>query len=94
MFSRKELLLFDDNYFSIISCNNKEVIIKSKNTKHCWAIIPYVTNAGKTFKIGHTHFQNRSFHDHANAETVSSAIKKIKQHDDYQIHIRKTEFGK
>lgn len=94
MFSRQELLLFDDNYFSIISCNNKKVIIKSKNTKHCWAIVPQVTDTGKTFKIWHTHFQKRPFHDHANAKTVVSAIKKIKQHDDYQIHIRKTEFGK
>lgn len=94
MFSKRELCIFEDKYFKVIELTSTKVTIKSKNTRHCWILIPHVDHTGKTFKIMHTHYQNKPYHDHANATTVNSAIKKIKQHDLYQLKYRKSEFGK
>lgn len=88
MFSKHEIFLLDQEYFKIIRCSQKEMVIESNNTKHCWAIVPIVTRKGKTFKIWHSHSKYNDFHDHANAATVESAIKKIKKHDDYHLAFR------
>lgn len=94
MFSLRELDSIDTKYFKIISKNQNKIEIKSKNTRHCWILIPTVNHTGKTIKIMHTHFQNRPYHDHENAATLYSATKKIKHHDLYQLRYRKSEYGK
>ena len=94
MFSKQELNILSDKYFKVLELSPTQATIKSKNTRHCWILIPHVDHTGKTFKIKHTHYQNKPYHDHDNAATISSAIKKIKHHDLYQLRYRKSEYGK
>lgn len=84
MFSRSEKKLFRDNYFLILKAGKDFYEIQSRNTRHCWIV-------ERTGNDGYIHTQHKyrpsvkKYHSQCNSATVGSAIKKIKQHDEYML---------
>ena len=65
---------------------SKGGVYKSKETREIW-IVEKVKKCGKdcrNYKIKHQH-PERNLHDHAYAESVESAIKKILKHEEWTL---------
>lgn len=81
MFTREELDTINTKYFQILQLGGYAVTLKSRYTGHCWHIVSqdYVGQTG--CQIFHTHKQGIPYHEHGRANSLKTAIKKIKNHD-------------
>lgn len=90
MFDEKQLAGLDHIYFNIICADDRDVTIQSRNTGHYW----YLHNTGYPSEgsciIFHKHRFSHPYHQHGRARTLRQAVKSIKQHDEYQLKVRKT----
>ena len=87
MFTQKQLNSVDRGYFAVFMASPFEVKVKSKNTRHYWRIL----DNGKSCTILHSHQGDSNYHDHARANSLTSALNSIKKHDTYQLTHRKPE---
>lgn len=90
MFDEKQLAGLDHIYFNIISANVRDVTIQSRNTGNYW----YLHNTGYPTEgsciIFHKHKFSHPYHQDGRARNLRQAVKSIKQHDEYQLKVRKT----
>jgi len=89
MFNPTELAAIDRNYFSVITADEYDVTLISKNTHHVW----YIHNAELPDRsiciVFHKHNASDLYHQHSRSGTLGKAIKDIKAHDLYQMNGRK-----
>ena len=85
MFKEEDLQALDSEYFSIITKNEHDVTIQSRNTGHWWYLhnTEYPTE-GFTL-IYHKHRFTHPYHEHGKARTLRQAVRSIKGHDRWQI---------
>jgi len=89
MFDEKSLSGIDPIYFNIISSDDRDVTIQSRCTGHYWYLhnTEYPTEGACI--IFHKHRFQHPYHQHGRARTLRQAIKSIRQHDEYQLTVRK-----
>jgi hypothetical protein len=84
MFGREELVCLDPEYFSIITVNDYNVTVMSRNTGHYW----YLHNCGYpdpgTVIKFHKHRASHPYHHHGRANSLRQAVRAIRRHDQYQ----------
>lgn len=88
MFSTDELNTIDDSYFNVLGKGAFTVTIQSKNTEHYWHILLQEYGKIKTCTIYHTHHAGTSYHLHGHAGSLSVALQKIHEHDEYHLTYR------
>ena len=85
MFSAEDLKVLDPGYFAIITADNYDVTIMSKNTGHIWYIHnPEYPREGSCI-IFHKHKAHHPYHQHGKANTLRQAVKSIKGHDRWVV---------
>ena len=89
MFSPTELSKIDTDYFKVLSKGAFAVTLQSKCTGHCWHIIHQEYPGFSSCEVHHTHNYGTPYHLHGSARDLTIAQRKIKQHDDYQLHYRR-----
>lgn len=85
MFSTNELSQIDNDYFQVINKSAFTVTLQSKNTEHCWHILLQEYGKIKSCIIYHTHHAGTSYHLHDHASSLSVALQKIHEHDEYHL---------
>ena len=85
MFTQKDINSIDRNYFRVIHAGCYGVTLQSKNTRHCWFIQPEDLGTISHCIIWHTHHEGTAMHEHGHGRDIASCIRKIKDHDVYQI---------
>lgn len=86
MFTKKELSLISDSYFSILCTSETFIELKSNNTGHCWIIQKHFHQGKFPIWLHHKHKQNDPYyHKHWQTFTVALAVQSIKSHDDYEL---------
>lgn len=94
MYSSKDFLLVDHNYFEIILLTNNHIQLKSKNTGHYWDIEcqnPFYNVC--SLVVHHKHKINQEFHiqKQAHPRTILDAQRLIKEHDMWHLNGRKSQ---
>lgn len=86
MFALKEISSIDRSYFKVLKSSPYAITVRSRNTGHCWHIIPY-KGASKQYNciIYHTHHQGNDYHLHGYAPTLEDCLKQIQNHNRYQM---------
>lgn len=84
MFDEKQLSQLDPVYFNIITLDDRDVTIQSRNTGHYWYLhcIEYPTEGACI--IFHKHRFSHPYHQHGRANTLRQAVKSIQSHDKWQ----------
>lgn len=85
MFTAKDLNSIDRNYFIVLSEGCYGVTLQSRNTKHCWYIQHEEIGSISHCIIWHTHHKGTPMHEHGHGRNITSCMRKIKDHDVYQI---------
>ena len=85
MFTREDIQKIDRSYFTVKFAGCHGVTLQSKNTKHCWYITSEDYGRFQTCTIFHTHHEGTPMHEHGHGKNLSTCMKKIKDHDVYQI---------
>lgn len=88
MFSMQQLNTIDRSYFSVYKATPFEVVLKSKNTRHFWKLLPA---SKKGYTLYHSHQGDANYHVQCNTPSLQSAINTIKKHDSYQLKFRAKE---
>ena len=89
MFNTEDLKCLGPKYFSIISVDDYDVTIMSRNTGHIWYLHnPEYPEEG-TVIIFHKHKASHPYHQHGRANTLVQAVRGIKSHDKWQKDGRK-----
>jgi hypothetical protein len=89
MFTKKEIQSLDRHYFDVRFAGCHCVVLQSKNTKHIWSIHHEEIGKIKHCIIYHKHNYSAPYHIQGNARNMGCAISKIKDHDDFQLNVRK-----
>ena len=89
MFSNEDLKCLDPEYFSIITTDAYDVTIMSRNTGHYWYLHCTEYPTEQSLIIFHKHFFKCPYHQHGRANTPNQAVRSIKEHDKYQLEVRK-----
>lgn len=87
VFTIQEIVAFFDNYFRQIEWDSDCLEVMSKNTGHYWLII-HIDREDVPIMLLHKHESYQNYHKQCNCETVHSAIRKIKKHDEYVLKFR------
>ena len=90
MFNTEDLKCIDPKYFSIISVDDYDVIIMSRNTGHIWYLHNPEYPGEGTVIIFYKHKASHPYHQHGRANTLRQAVREIKSHDKWQMGGRKT----
>lgn len=89
MFDTEDLKCLDPKYFSIISVDDYDVTIMSRNTGHIWYLHNSEYPGEGTVIIFHKHKASYPYHQHGRANTLGQAVRGIKSHDKWQMGGRK-----
>jgi hypothetical protein len=89
MITKTELKSIDTRYFDVILIGCFSIYVRSKNTKHYWAIQVEEYPTFRHYKIYHKHNYHDEYHRHRDAKSLSVAIDQIKSHDTFQLNGRK-----
>lgn len=89
MFSTEDLKCLDPKYFSIISADDYDVTIMSRNTGHIWYLHNPEYPGESAVIIFHKHKASHPYHQHGKANTLRQAVRGIKSHDKWQMGGRK-----
>ncbi len=87
MFTQQQLNNIDRRYFTVFEASPYFVTVKSKNTRHFWRI----HYGQKSCTIFHSHQGDGNYHEHGKGRNLESCLKKIQNHDDYQLKHRRPE---
>lgn len=85
MFTKQALRCVSSKYFRIIDQSAYTITLQSQNTQHCWHILYQSYGKAESCLIYHTHKEYTPYHLHGHAKNIKIAIKKIKEHDMYQM---------
>lgn len=79
MFDEKQLAQLDPVYFNIITLDDRDVTIQSRNTGHYWYLhcTEYPTEGACI--IFHKHRFSHPYHQHGRANTLRQAVKSIQR---------------
>lgn len=85
MFDEKQLSQLDPVHFNIITLDDRDVTIQSRNTGHCWYLhcTEYPTEGA--YIIFHKHRFSHPYHQHGRGNSLHQAIKSIKNHDRWHM---------
>lgn len=88
MFDEKQLAQLDPVYFNIITLDDRDVTIQSRNTGHYWYLhcTEYPTEGACI--IFHKHRFSHPYHQHGRENSLHQAIRSIKSHDKWQMNGR------
>lgn len=75
----------DPKYFSIISVDDYDVTIMSRNTGHIWYLHNPEYSGEATVIIFHKYKASHPYHQHGRANTLRQAVRGIKSHDKWQM---------
>ena len=85
MFRTEDLTCFDSKYFSIISVDDYDVTIMSRNTGHIWYLHNPEYPGEGTVIIFHKHKASHPYQQHGRAQSLRQAVRSIKEHDRWQM---------
>lgn len=85
MFRTEDLKCFDSKYFSIISVDDYDVTIMSRNTGHIWYLHNPEYPGEGTVIIFHKHKASHPYQQHGRAQSLRQAVRSIKEHDRWQM---------
>lgn len=89
MFSAEEINSLDRNYFNVITVNEYDVTIMSRNTGHYWYLHnPEYPEEG-TICLFHRHNGNLPYHFQRHEKSLRAAVRYIRRHDRFQMNGRK-----
>ena len=91
MFDEISLKKIDAKYFNIILLDNKDITLQSRNTGHYWYLHCTEYPEEQSLIIFHKHFFRCPYHQHGKANTLNQAVRSIKEHDKFQLEVRKCE---
>lgn len=83
-FTPSQLRNLNRNYFIVYEASPFLIILKSKSTSHFWRIFPDKNH----YSLLHSHQGDCNYHFQCNCKSLEVAIKKIRQHDRYQLTYR------
>jgi len=86
MYSKTDLLIIGNGYFTDVSLNEDNCILKSNNTKHSWRIMQ---SSDGYFSLWHKHRDKDEFHFHRGCVSIEDCILEIIDHDEFQLRGRK-----
>ena len=89
MFDEISLKKIDAKYFNIILLDNKDITLQSRNTGHYWYLHCTEYPEEQSLIIFHKHFFRCPYHQHGKANTLNQAVRSIKEHDKFQLEVRK-----
>ena len=89
MFDASDFKCLDPKYFLIISVNEYDVTVMSRNTGHYWYLYNPEYPAKGTVIIFHKHRASHPYHHHGRANTLRQAVWSIRGHDKWQMNGRK-----
>lgn len=89
MFDEISLKKIDAKYFNIILLDNKDIMLQSRNTGHYWYLHCTEYPEEQSLIIFHKHFFRCPYHQHGKANTLNQAVRSIKEHDKFQLEVRK-----
>lgn len=90
MFTTEDLKWLDKKYFNIIAVDECDLTIMSKNTGHYWYLHNPETGVLVLF---HRHSGNDPYHYQRRENTVHTAVRYIRKHDQFQLNGRKWKKG-
>ena len=92
IFCREELQSLDPVYFNIITVDEFDVTVMSRNTGHYWYLHNPEYPDNGTVIIFHSHQADRTgrvrYHLHGRTNTLRQAVRSIKGHDRWQMQGR------
>ena len=89
MFSLKDFSSINMRYFKVLKINFFCITLQSNNTLHYWHLIAHDYGQAKSIEILHRHGDSGEYHFHGRACTLKEAINSIKDHDRFQLTVRK-----
>ena len=89
MFDTEQLKAIDSRYFNIITVDEYDVTIQSRNTGHYWYLHCTVGPGDAACIIFHKHKYFHPYHQHGRGNSLRQAIRSIQSHDRWQMNGRK-----
>lgn len=93
MFNLDDLKCLDPEYFCIITVDDYDVTVMSRNTGHYWYLHNSEYPGEGSVVIFHKHKFSHPYHRHGRANTLRQAVRGIKSHDKWQMGGRKKRQG-
>lgn len=87
MFNLEDFKCLDTKYFNIVTLNEYDVEILSRNTGHYWYLHNSEYEEKSTVIIFHKHKAGHPYHLHGRANTLCQAVWSIRRHDNYQLTV-------
>lgn len=89
MFDEREIQALDREYFNVITADDRDVTIQSRNTGHYWYLHCTEYPNEESCVIFHKHKFSHPYHQHGRSGCLRSAVRQIKKHDTWQMGGRK-----
>ena len=89
MFDEKQLRELDRGYFNIITADDRDVTIQSRNTGHYWYLHCTEYPQPESCVIFHKHQCSHPYHLHGRGTCLRQAVRSIQRHDAWQMNGRK-----
>ena len=89
LFSAEDLKCLNPRYFNIISVDDYDVTVMSRNTGHYCHLHNPEYPGEDLVVIFHKHKFSHPYHQHGRANTLRQAVRGIKSHDKWQMGGRK-----
>lgn len=89
MFDKEQLKTIDPEYFNIITMDDYDVTIQSRNTGHYWYLHSTDVPGDMACIIFHKHKCSHPYHQHGYGNSLRQAIQSIKSHDTWQLKRKK-----
>ncbi len=89
MFDAEQLKAIDPQYFNIITVDDYDVTVQSRNTGHYWYLHSTGVSGDMACVIFHKHIYSHPYHQHGYGNSLRQAIRSIQSHDRWQMNGRK-----
>lgn len=85
MITKADISTIDRGYFDIIETREYFLVLRSKNTGHCWYLLEQEANGHRTFQIKHRHNKTAPYHPQKNKVNIAACCEYIKDHDAFHL---------
>lgn len=90
MFNDEDLKWLDKKYFNIITVNDYDITVRSRNTGHYWYMHnPEYPERGTVVLFHSYHGGSEPYHFQRRESTLRTAVRYIRKHDRFQMNGRK-----
>ena len=89
MFDTEQLKAIDSRYFNIITVDEYDVTIQSRNTGHYWYLHCTGVPGDAACIIFHKHKYCHPYHQHGRGNSLRQVIRSVQSHDRWQMNGRK-----